>query len=362
MGDRVFQNCTSLTNVGMSENITSIGDYVFDGCSALTELVLPESLTSIGYYLIRGTSISSITIPKNVKSCYYYRGSSSYFEGPLSGCKTLKTVIFEDGMKTIPDYVMASLYNKSYVETVIIPSSVTSIGSYAFYKCDKLFISELTEKVEKIGESAFEGCISIEGINIPKSIKSVGYSAFSGCTSLKTVTFNYNDEEDYICQMGDRVFQNCTSLTDVGMSENITSIGDYVFDGCSALTELVLPESLTSIGYYLIRGTSISSITIPKNVKSCDYYHGTSSYFEGPLSGCKTLKTVIFEDGMKAIPAYVMASLYNKSYVETVIIPSSVTSIGNYAFYNCNKMTIYGYAGSYAQTYAETNNIPFEEL
>jgi hypothetical protein len=360
IGANAFKECTSLTSVGMSDNITSIGNYAFDGCSALEELTLPENLTSMGYYMIRGTDISSITIPKNVTTCGYYKSAINP-DGPLSGCEKLKMVRFEDGMKAIPANVMASYINTSYVETVIIPSSVTSIGDFAFYNCDNLTISELPEKLEDIGIGAFDGCTSIEEINIPKSIKSIGMGAFYNCANVKTVTFNYNDEDGYTCKMGNSVFAKCISITSVRLSENITSIDSYTFDGCSALEEMTLPESLTSMGNYMIRGTGISSITIPKNVTTCSFYPNGTGY-DGPLAGCETLKKVEFEDGMEAIPAYVMASTGYTSYVETVIIPSSVTSIEDYAFYNCNNMTIYGRTGSYAQKYAEENNIPFKEI
>ena len=137
--------------------------------------------------------------------------------------------------------------------------------------------------------------------------------------------------------------------------KTVTAIGDYAFDGCSSLTSLSLPESLTSVGYCMICGTGITSITIPKNVSSS----GSDNSDNGALSGCTVLKEVIFEEGMKCIPAYIMASDDYTSYVEKVVIPSTVTEIGYKAFYNCKNMTIYGYANSYAESYAKENDIPF---
>ena len=237
-------------------------------------------------------------------------------------------------MKEIPAYVMASQSYTSYVEKVIIPDTISSIGYDAFYKCGKI-----TE------------------IELPKTITEVGSSAFENCTGLKSFRMNYNDTVEYTARIGNSAFQGCTSLTEVSLSENVVSVGNYAFSGDTELKNLTLPESVESLGYLLIENTAISSITIPKNVTRCSSEY--SYRYNGPLANVKTLKTVTFEQGMKEIPVYVMASQSYTSYIEKVIIPDTVTSIGNYAFHKCDNITIYGYKNSYAETYANENDIPF---
>ena len=327
IGSAAFRGCTSLTEVSLSENVTSIGSYAFSGDAALKGLNLPESVESLGNHLIQNTAISSIKIPKNVKSC-----GSSGINGPLANVKTLKTVIFEEGMEAIPSYVMASSDYTSYIDKVVLPSQLKKIGSAAFYNCGKI-----TE------------------MEVPKTITEIGGSAFENCTGLKSFRMNYNDTVEYKAEIGSAAFRGCTSLTEVSLSENVTSIGASAFSGCTALKSLTLPESVESLGYRLIENTAISGITIPKNVK---YSTNVSSSY-GVLVNVKTLKTVTFEQGMKAIPSCIMASESYTSYIEKVIIPDTVTSIGNYAFYKCDNITIYGYKNSYAETYANENDIPF---
>ncbi len=138
------------TNLGFSENVTSIGDYAFSGCTALSSLTLPESLKSMGYYVIESTAISSITIPKNVSSSTYsnsnHAGNDTH-NGASANCKSLTEVVFEDGMTKIPDYICASPSYTSYITKVIIPDDEKKtiqvlIGFDDFSGSAKLNLSE----------------------------------------------------------------------------------------------------------------------------------------------------------------------------------------------------------------------------
>ena len=214
----------------------------------------------------------------------------------------------------------------------MIPEGVTVIGYCAFYNCQKLVLEE----------------------NLPQSIQKIEESAFEKCTALTAVGMSYNNTVEFEAEIGSNAFAGCTNLKEVNLSENVTSIGSYAFGGCTALKELTLPESVTYLGEYFIAGTAISTITIPKNVNRSGSY-----YSNGALANCKTLNTVIFEEGIREIPSYICASGDYTSYITKVVIPEDVTVIGSSAFYNCQKMSIYGYSGSYAETYAKENNIPF---
>lgn len=112
---------------------------------------------------------------------------------------------------------------------------------------------------------------------------------------------------------------------------NVTAIGNSAFSGKDSITGVTFSTTkLSSIGYYAFRGTHISSITIPKTVTSCDSYVDN-----GPFSGATQLKEVTFEEGMARIPADVLASGSNTSYVTKVNMPDSINTIGGAAFYKC---------------------------
>ncbi|MGN1411431.1 MAG: leucine-rich repeat domain-containing protein [Oscillospiraceae bacterium] len=111
--------------------------------------------------------------------------------------------------------------------------------------------------------------------------------------------------EDGITSIGYHAFDTAVNFSNITIPESVTSIGDEAFSNCHSLTEITIPESVTSIGKATFVGcTSLTKITIPKNV----------------------------------------------------------TSIGDLAFSRCENLTIYGESGSYAETYANENSIPFASI
>ncbi len=358
IGSNTFSGCTALESIVIPEGVESIDSYVFSGCTALKSVTLPETLTSIGSRIIENTAIESITIPKGVVKSQ----NDGYGNGSLVNCKTLKTVIFEDGMITIPAYVCLSEDYTSYIETVVIPDTIENIGGSAFSGCDHLKEITIPEGVVTIGAYAFEGCKSVDSLVIPKTVTTIGSSAFQGCTLLESVTMQENNKTGFkvvidssafsgcvglekvslprnVRSIGSNTFSGCTALESIVIPEGVESIDSYVFSGCTALKSVTFPETLTSVGYRIIEDTAVESITIPKNVTKCDY----NSSCGGPLYGCKTLKNVVFEEGMTAIPAY--ACCY-AAYLESVTIPSTVTSIGSCAFSGCTNLKTVNYLGT----------------
>ena len=141
-------------------------------------------------------------------------------------------------------------------------------------------------------------------------------------------------------------------ITDIELSEGVTSIGSSAFYNCSKLTGVIIPSGVTSIGTDAFQGcSSLTEITIPSSVTSLR--SSTTSAFRG--SG---LTTVILEEGRESIPS---GAFFGCDKLTSVTIPSSVTSIGSDAFNGCSNYTIVGTIRSYAETYATANNITFKQ-
>ena len=281
IGPWVFSHCSELTSVTIGNSVTSIGKYAFINCSSLSSVTIPNSVTSIGNGTFSGcNSLTSVTIPNSVTSI----GNCAFW-----GCGSLTSFSFPNSVTSIGD---STLYNCSSLTSVTIPNSITSIGVYAFYLCSSLSSVTIPNSITSIGSSAFEGCSGLTSVTIPNSVTSIGYSAFEGCSSLTSVT----------------------------IPNSVTSIGNYAFNGCNSLTSVTIGNSVTSIGNCAFSGCSSLTAT---------YYTGTIAQW------C----AIIFGYGGANPISYSHNIYVNNTLVNDLIIPNSVTSIGQYAFYSCNSLS-----------------------
>ena len=267
----------------------------------------------------------------------------------------------------------------TYRGNVIIPSSVnycdknysvTSIGISAFISRHGLTSVTIPNSVTSIGESAFKYCTGLTSVTIGNSVTSIGSDAFWGCDALSSLTVSVNNPKYDSRENCNAIIETATNTLVVGIKStvipnSVTSIGESAFSGCSGLASVtlnsnaivsrdcysnsslkfffgsqvqryIIGNSVTSIGknaFYDCSG--LTSVTIPNSVTSI----GSDAF-----SGCSGLKIVIVKDiaawcGIKfgdysSNPLYYAHHLYSDENTEitNLVIPNSVTSIGNYAF------------------------------
>ena len=406
IGERAFYGCSSLTSITIPNSVVSIESGAFSGCSALTSVTIPNSVTSIGYDAFSDcSSLTSITIPEGVTSI----GGSAF-----ESCSSLTSITIPNSVTSIGDYAFSdcssltsvtltgstiesfcqSITNKLLLDVgvggsrkievndqeitdLIIPNSVTSIGSYAFSWCSSLTSITIPNSVTSIGERAFCQCFSLEYLSIPNSVKYAdgeyyygGFDGIMNCPNLKTLIvpgdFFGEAEEEYqhvkydilpylpeqlesltindgtIHRLAwDFINRNYKTLKTIDLATTTdATIAEEAFKNCYKLENLTLPSQLENIPYMAIAEcVKLQSITIPATVTEIE---------DRAFENCRSIKSIIFEGAEPAQgPAHYAAAsgsslwrigswaFYNCHQLQNLTITEGVTEVGDAAFYGC---------------------------
>ena len=265
-------------------------DSAFYGCYSLSEIFIPSSVTSIGDRAFCGcSSLKYISIPKSV-ICLNGNPFAEW-NGKLE-CLT-PNYIYEDDILFNKDKSRIISFRNQNVKSYIIPSSVTSIGDSAFYRCISLSEIFIPSSVTSIGNWAFSCCDSLKYISIPKSVICLNGNPFAKwdgklkCLSpnfvyedgilfnkdkSRIISFRNQNIKSYVIpssvtSIGDSAFYRCISLSEIVIPPSVASIGDWAFSCCYSLSEIVIPSSVTSIGdSAFLCCASLSEIVIPSSV------------------------------------------------------------------------------------------------
>lgn len=396
IGDGVFENCGSLKSMTIPDSVIIIGKSLFSGCGALEEVKLPAMIEKIGWYSFWDcSSLKSIEIPEEV---------TEIEEHAFSGCSTLKSIIIPEGVTKIDD---ALFENCSSLENVTISADTESIGNYAFSGCVALKEMTIPESVSEIGDCAFYGCDAITAFAVSDDNES--YTAQDGVLFDKDITelvaypTGATAKEYAVCDGVEKICNYAffgSALEKITIPESVSEIGDYAFLMCGNLKEFAVDENnedyaaqdgvlfnkyITILESYPI-GSTDEKYTIPDSVDviSVAAFAGCGNLKEFAIGEDNEFYTVqdgvLFNKEMTELAAYPIGAtakeytvptkvenigyyaFYNSDTLEKVIIPNSDTRIKNFAFDNCDNLTLYGYSGSRAQTYAKNCDIPFSVI
>lgn len=391
-----FEGCSSLKEVSILSNLTSIDKGAFSDCVELTSIEIPSSVTSIG-------KDAFLECDLLVKVDYF---------GTIDQWAEIDFTTSSSN----PLGSGAGLYiNDKLVEEIEIKKA-TRINSYAFYNYKSLKSLNMGENVRYIGMCAFANT-GLKSVDIPNTVTNIGQCAFSQCNSLESITIpfvgasetannGYDQVLGYIfgwtkssygadisgttCQyinssdfylyyipaslktvkinggteIPTNAFMNCTGLTSIELFNDTSIIGKCAFENCVGLTSIEIPDGVTVIGEEAFRDcTKLTSIKIPNNATVIG---------RGAFAACESLETItipsacgalfdgegllfsnIFYDrkdsagGHCSLKKVVVTggesvedkAFYGCSYLSEIELPNTIKSIGEYAFYRCSGLT-----------------------
>ena len=324
-----FESCMSLCELVIPSSVTSIGNSAFSDCGFLRELEIPSSVTRIG----GGAFNNCPSLLLNIQNPKFRLIDNSIIVDTdkrvvLSCLNNKNNIIIPSSVTSIGERAFSWC---SSLRELVLPSSVTSIGNRAFSVCSSLRKLVIPSSVTSIGDLAFNGCESLRELVLPSSVTSIGNSAFKDCKSLRKLVIPSS-----VTSIEECAFCGCESLRKLAIPSSVTSIGNFAFDGCDSLCELVIPSSVTSIGNRAFSAcSSLRELVLPSSVTRIG---------DGAFNDCPSLLLNIRNSKFRLIDnsiivdtdkRVVLSCLNNK---DNIIIPSSVTSIEDYAFWWCSSL------------------------
>ena len=352
IGNAAFENCTML-RIGKLPAITALGMAAFKNCVKLSFLSVDTSnLAEINATAFEGcTGLSSVQINGGEKK------QTTIADGAFATCNSLKWLDIEN-VKSIGKNAFAKL-----PFSALEINQVDTIGESAFAGCDKLE-NPVIQNVKTIGASAFAGSGAQTDDNkvLLDSIQNVGSRAFEGCqftsadirdlekvttytdpetkieyspfakSSIKKVEFS-DETKNTVCT---KAFKNVTSLQSVELAYcftygNISTIDASAFEGCVNLTDINLSDKLTTINGLAFYNTGLTEITVPASLTKITTASAAGKNV-GPFAG-GVLRKVTFADGVtKSLQGMFMGT----TSLEEVVLPESLKTIDQNTFKDCS--------------------------
>ena len=295
-----------VTDLVIPEGIRGINNYAFCGCTSITSVTIPSSVTYIrtgafqdcvgleAVYISDLEAWCNITFSNNVANPLYC-AKNLYLYGEL-----VEELIIPDNVEQLKDYAFQGCTS---LTGVYIPGRVRNIGKGVFYNCSGIAYVEVSEaneiydsrdicnaiveretntlimgckntvipsSVTSIGTGAFYGCTGLTDIEIPSSVGKVESNAFYGCMGLEAVRTNdlaawcgieFGGMANPLKYAG-YLYLNDELVTELVIPDGVGVVRKYVFDGCLSISELTIPDCVTSIEESAFRGcTGLSTIT-----------------------------------------------------------------------------------------------------
>ena len=333
IGKGAFYDCSEITSVKMPESLLRIGSSAFEWCDNLVEIEIPFGVINIGE--------SAFQFCNSIEAIHVSENNNKY--------SSENGVLFDKKKETLLKYPSGKKDDK-----YIVKNGVLNIAPDAFYDAD-FSVIVISSSVTNIGNFAFENCYNLTDILV--SDESDSYSSVNGVLydkeQKKVVKYPSGRKEetytilDSVTTIGNDAFESY-SLKEVIIPEGVTKIEKYAFES-SSLINIQLPSSLKEIGEGAFYYSELNQIKIPdgverieektfencKNLKSVELPSNLKVIRAFAFEECRDLKEIIIPDGVSKIEECTFSSCYD---LKNVKLPFSLTKIGKEAFSGCRNL------------------------
>ena len=425
ISDKAFYNCRKLNVINIPEGVVSIGNQAFFGCNAIPSLTIPDSVVTIGAQAFYScNNMTSIDIGTGVTSIgeNAFTSCSSLVTVNVTDLAQWCSITFANNTSNPMSYAYRMYVDGQILTELTVPESVVVINPRAFYNCKSLISVTLHAGVATVGDDAFLGCDKLIEVINHSSLGIVAGGEGSGKIGLKALfvhseesklvevdnyLFFSNNGNNYLLQykgndvdlvlpasmngknydiytgafyyyktlksvvipdsvkvIGENAFYMCNTMTSATIGKNVTTIANNAFAYCNKLESVVIPDTVKTIGTYaFVSNISMTDLQIGS---------GVTTVGEKAFANCPKLTGVHIKDfeawckitfgSYDANPLAGARKLYvNGELLTNAVIPTSVTKIGEYAFYYCDSITSVtlhdGITGIGAQAFAFCSNL-----
>ena len=338
-------------------NAQSIGDYTtinYEGYSLKFTVTSVEPAECEVICSTKPTVYVSITIPSKVEignlECTVTKIANGAFDMDSSNGKYIENIIIPNTVTSIGNYAFRYCTG---LTSITIPNNIIQIGGGSFFGCEYLeeILFEDNSKLELLGElsgsgvvgvfqncnrllnitipngvrtigmETFYGCDKLENVYIPNTVETIGGSTFAYCENLKIIEF---EENSLLEELDNRMFYKCKKLEIIEVPSRVRNIGKETFYECSGLTSVAIPNSVETIESHAFYGCSgLTSVAIPNSVETIESH----AFYE-----CSGLTSVAIPNSVETIESH---AFYGCSGLASLTIPNSVLEIYQSAFGNC---------------------------
>ena len=407
--DGLFEGCINLMSIDIPISVKDIGYSVFDGCRSLTSVIIPNSVENIsnrafycenltkvfsyindpfeivsttddfnGVFHINTVQNGTLYVPEGTKEKYKALNGWKDFVNIEEISSENKGVCGNDvywnyskESKTLTISGTGAMWDydsplnsttlsytpwesfKSNIVHIIIDEGVSTVGDWAFCKCENVSTVSLPNTLKTIGKYSFDDCKTLKSMVIPDNVISLEEAAFSGCSSLSSISLG-----DGLESLDRWAFSFCYCLTSITIPKSVKYIDTSAFDhntlenvsvndnnphydsrdNCNAIIESssnklifginssTIPQSVNIIGKDAFEDCEISSIDIPNSVTTLE---------AAAFGGCKSLNSIVIPNSVTYIGN---SAFQNCKSLTSITIPNSVTTLGQYCFYGCSSL------------------------